>query len=210
MKKMIKYIHLSSGNGPAECCWVVAQTMKVFLKYCKQSNIDTAIIRRNEGPQTGTLSSVLIEVKGIALLNKLQDWIGTIQWKGQSPFRKHHKRKNWFISIEVYDRVVDSGFHISDLEYQTFRASGPGGQHRNKVETAVRVTHPPSGLTATASDSRSQLANKESAIKKLQALMKAADVKNANRLRNDQWQQHTSLKRGEAVKVFEGSRFKEQ
>ena len=210
MKYHNKYIHISSGRGPVECAWVVTQLTKVILKYCEDIGLSTKDVVRNKGPENGTINSILIKVGGDNLFPRLVMWRGTIQWIGQSPYRKFCKRKNWFVSLEIVDEMLSQRFEISDLEFQTFKASGPGGQHRNKVETAVRAIHRPSGITASATDSRSQHQNKQNAIRKIATkIQEYAFQKELDQI-TDRWQQHTSLERGNAVKVFEGEKFKER
>jgi len=67
-----------------------------------------------------------------------------------SPFRPEHQRKNWFVGIEVLEQVENTHFHPRDVKWETMRASGPGGQHVNRTESAVRVTHMPTGIQASA------------------------------------------------------------
>jgi len=210
MKYQTKYIQISSGRGPAECEWVVAQLLKVILKECSRLGLVAKVLNRNKGSENGTLRSALIEIKGIALLAVLAKWSGTIQWIGQSPFRKFLKRKNWFVSVKIIDQEADQKFNDWEITFQTFKASGPGGQHRNKVETAVRAIHKPSGLIASASDSRSQHQNKQKAIRKIHSMIKEYKFKKELDLIDSQWQQHDSLERGNPIKVFIGKSFKER
>lgn len=210
MKYQIKYIHITSGRGPVECAWVVAQVAKVILNYCAKVGINTKVVIRNKGPENGTLNSILIKVSGENLLPRLGMWRGTIQWVGQSKYRKYCKRKNWFVAVDVINEKEDQRFDMSDLVFQTYKASGPGGQHRNKVETAVRAIHQSSGITASASDSRSQHQNKQNAIKKIMEKVKEFAFQEELNQISARWQQHTALERGNAVKVFEGEKFKER
>lgn len=203
------YIQISAGRGPAECCWVVAQVLKILLKEISGFGLEYDIIDRQEGAQNRTLSSVLVVVNGVGMKQKLRTWEGTIQWIGKSPFRKFHKRKNWFVGVSMFEELKQSQLNENDVTYQTFRASGPGGQHRNKVETAVRAVHIPSGIIASASDSKSQLQNKESALIKLK---KELDFNNVSVMReriNEHWKDHLSLERGNAIRVYKGDKFEE-
>lgn len=204
------YIQISAGRGPAECCWVVAQTLKRLLEEAKKLGLHAEVVDRQEGVQNGTLFSVLVSIIGNQVESKLEHWQGTIQWIGQSPYRKYHKRKNWFIGVSFFKPSKSQILNSSDVVYQAFRGSGPGGQHRNKVETAVRATHTPTGVSTTSSEARSQHQNKVLAFKKLEQLIKSYEMNQQRERINEQWKQHLSLERGNAVLVFEGRKFMQQ
>ncbi len=98
--------------------------------------------------------------------------IGTIEWIGNSPFRAGHRRRNWFVGVALApepDAVPN--LKDADIDYQAMRASGPGGQHVNKADSAVRATHQPTGLVATAQEQRSQHANRKLARLKLAIML---------------------------------------
>ena len=200
-------IQISAGRGPAECCWVVAQVLKVLISYLKKEKLDYLVISRSEGNQNGTLNSVLLQVKGVNIKPRLKEWEGTIQWIGQSKFRKFHKRKNWFVGVSLFQEQKNQTIDLSQVTFQSFRASGPGGQHRNKVETAIRATDAASGLSAVASDSKSQMQNKKNAIKKLEELMEQNKLAQIEEKLNNQWKEHLNLERGNPVKIFKGDKF---
>ena len=155
------FIQITAGRGPAECCWVVAQVLKRLIDACEAEKLVYEVIHRQAGPENGTLYSALLQVTGKDVRKQLGDWEGTVQWIGQSKFRKFHKRKNWFIGVAFFDASKDQEMKHQDLYYDTYRGSGPGGQHRNKVETAVRVTHRPTGLSASSAAHKSQVQNKK-------------------------------------------------
>ena len=94
-----KIIQITSGRGPAECCWVVAQILKQFLEAVNDSGIAYSILQREKGIENMTLQSVTVQLKGNNLSRFLSQWIGTIQWIGTSTFRPQHKRKNWFVGL---------------------------------------------------------------------------------------------------------------
>ena len=203
-----KIIQISAARGPAECSWVVAQLYKVFLNEMKSKSIEITEMKRQLGDQNRTLDSVSVLLVGIHLNAHLENWIGPILWIGQSPYRKYHKRKNWFVSFEVFEASGQSEFDLRDLKFDTFRSSGAGGQHVNKVETAVRAIHIPTGISVVASTTPSQLMNKKIAIEKLEIELKKQKAKNLANLAQEKWSTHNNLERGNPVRVYEGIKFK--
>lgn len=155
-----------------------------------------------EGKQRETYLSVLLKVSGENVQPFCEEWEGTIQWIAQSPYRKFHKRKNWFAGVTVYDIPKTSDWNEKDVSFQTLKASGPGGQHVNKVESAVRATHLPSGISVTASTERSQTMNKKEAIERLKNKLLGLQLEKSRQDEQEQWMEHNTLERGNAVKVF--------
>ncbi len=206
-KGEIRYIQISAGKGPAECCWVVAQVLKTLLVEIRTYGFGYEVFQKSDGTEHGTLNSCSIRVEGKEVQKALATWKGTIQWIGQSPYRKFHKRKNWFVGVSFFVDVEVQTFNESEVEFQPFRASGPGGQHRNKVETAVRATHKPTGVTATATDSKSQLQNKKAALEKIKLAVRQHEMDGLRKREDELWKEHLSLERGNATKVFEGRKF---
>lgn len=203
-----KTIQFSSGRGPRECEWVVTQTLTFLLKKAAELNIKTKIIDEQSGKTSQEMPSVTVEFRGKKVSDFIQPWLGTIQWIGQSPFRKNHKRKNWFIGVfEVKEQKLIE-FNENEVEYQTMRSSGAGGQHVNKVSSAVRATHIPTGITAVSMDSRSQLQNKKLALTRLKEKLENVNLGKQNDSIVDQWSNHLELQRGNPVKVFQGDKFK--
>ncbi|MCI5129389.1 MAG: hypothetical protein D3907_13025, partial [Candidatus Electrothrix sp. AUS3] len=97
-----------------------------------------------------------------------------------------------------------------DFLFESMRASGPGGQHVNKVKSAIRVMHLPTGLTAMAQEERSQYMNKKLALLRLLAKIKEEQDARTKRSQQEQWGMHNGLERGNPVRVFRGERFQEK
>lgn len=195
-------MQLSSGNGPAECERVVVHLLTKIIEAAGREQISVEVIEVVPGKSEHSALSVLIRLKGSSVDTFCSEWQGTVQWIAQSPFRKHHKRKNWFAGISVYDVSAAPQWAAKDVTYQTMRASGPGGQHVNKTQSAVRATHVPSGISATASDERSQMTNKKVATERLRNKMLSRYVEASNKQVRARWQEHHELQRGNAMKVF--------
>ena len=203
-----KIIQITSGRGPAECCWVVAQILKQFLEAVKDNGIDYKILQREKGIENMTLQSVTIQLKGKSLNAFLSQWIGTIQWIGISKFRPNHKRKNWFVGL--YEVSKSEQFEIldKDITYQATKSSGPGGQHVNKVSSAIRAIHQPTKTQVLVMDSRSQHQNRKIAKKRLQEKVTELQLDALKSGIKNQWKSHLSIERGNPVQVFKGSDFK--
>lgn len=195
-------VQISSGKGPAECERVVARLLQKLKKAAIAENLLVEPVELVHGKPDDTLLSALVRIKGKGAGAFSKSWEGTIQWIAQSPFRKFHKRKNWFAGITVYDVATFPAWNEKDVAYQTMRASGPGGQHVNKTESAVRATHLPTGISVTASDERSQAMNKKAATERLKNKLLGMQVEARSRQQQSQWLEHHSLERGNAVKVF--------
>lgn len=207
---MEKVIQITAGRGPAECSWVVAQVLKLFLEEVRQEGLEYNLINSIPGTENGTIQSVILSLKGSKLNIFLENWLGTVQWIGTSEFRKTHKRKNWFIG--VYEVPQDQMLELNenDITFQAMRSSGPGGQNVNKVNSAVRAIHKESGLSVVAMESRSQHQNKKLAIQRLRVKVYEANLEKVKNNTNNQWEHHLNLKRGNPVKVLRGSDFKKK
>lgn len=205
-----KIIQITSGRGPAECCWVVAKVLKYFIEELKQNNIAYQIIQRENGIENGTLQSVTLQLKGQELDAFLSNWLGAIQWIGKSLYRKFHKRKNWFIGVFEITSTKALSLKLEDLKFQAIRSSGPGGQHVNKVSSAIRAIHIKTGLQVLVTDSRSQHQNKKIAIKRLQEKVLEHNKEQLKTSVQNQWENHLNLQRGNPTRVFKGSDFKSQ
>ncbi len=205
-----KIIQITAGRGPAECCWVVAKVLKYFLEEVQKMGYDYVIVQRIPGTENGTIQSVTIQLSGKELETFTRSWIGTVQWVGKSTFRKHHKRKNWFIGIYELDRFTLQDIPEKEITFHTMRSSGPGGQNVNKVNSAVRVIHQPSGTMVVVMDSRSQHQNRKIAKARLKEKMLNVQLDQLKESITDQWENHLSVQRGNPIKVFKGTDFKKE
>ena len=136
---MDKIIQITAGRGPAECCWVVAQVLKILITEVKAKGIEYIILQREKGIENGTVQSVSIQLSGTDVNSFLTTWCGTVQWVGTSTFRKYHKRKNWFIGVYELEQLSLSELNEKDISFQTMRSTGPGGQNVNKVSSAIHL-----------------------------------------------------------------------
>ncbi len=205
-----KIIQISSGRGPAECAWVVAQILKIFLAEARENKLETIILHKENGIENGTVISVTIQLKGNLINGFVNSWIGSVQWIGKSQFRKFHKRKNWFVSVFEIKNSKQIHFDESNVSFQAIRSSGNGGQNVNKVSSAVRATDATTGISVLATDSRSQHQNKKLALERLKEKLEAANLNFLKDAEQQNWLNQMEVQRGNPVRTFTGSDFKKQ
>ncbi|MGU3376744.1 peptide chain release factor H [Chryseobacterium sp. M5A1_1a] len=205
---MEKLIQITSGRGPLECQWVVSKVLKTFLEEVKENNIDYEIIHRENGDENLTLKSVTLLLKGKDTKEFLATWLGSICWVGKSTFRKLHKRSNWFIGVFELENLETTDFNEKDIQFQTTRSQGSGGQNVNKVNTAVRATHVPTKQSVFVQDSRSQLENKKLSIIRLKEKVMGVYIQQLEIKMKKTWNLHLRVQRGNPIRTFTGTDFK--
>ena len=201
---------LTSGRGPAECRIAVAKVIDAISAQAAENALDVDCVEGPNGDGYGPASAILV-IHGNGAAAFAQPWIGSIQWIAQSPVRPHHKRKNWFIGIVelAASPVVATAVAAHDVRFEAFRSGGPGGQHQNKTESAVRAVHIASGLAVVAREERSQHRNKSLALLRLGALIKLQGELVAMTAQQNAHAAHDRLERGRPVKRFVGIDFRQ-
>lgn len=197
-------LHLTAGKGPQECRWVVGQLARTFMREAQAMGLACEPL----DAEGGDPASLLLRIIGEQAADFVAGRSGTVQWVGDSPFRPGHKRRNWFVGVSrAPEPEAIPDLREEDIDYQVMRASGPGGQHVNKTDSAVRATHRPSGLVATAQEQRSQHANRKLARLKLAIMLEERRGQAMDGARRSQWEVHQELERGNPVRVYAGPRF---
>lgn len=207
---MERIIQITAGRGPVECAWVVAKVLKYIMADAREQQLNPTVLQKENGHENGTVQSVSIRLNGAHVNLFLKAWLGTVQWIGSSTFRKMHKRKNWFIGIFELEGHTSSDFRENDVVFQAIRSSGPGGQHVNKVSSAIRATHRPTGISVLAMDRRSQHQNKKLALERLAQKVAAQHIEQLQEQLHRAWGNHSNLNRGNPIRVFKGTDFKHQ
>lgn len=205
---MTGWMLVTSGRGPEECGWVVSRTVKRILEEAAKLNFKAVVIEAIPSDMDNCLKSALISIDGDDPGFFLSQWAGTIQWTGQSMFRPNHKRKNWFIGVSIIQAPNQEKTDFNELKIERMKASGPGGQHTNKTESAIRITHMPTGISATAQEERSQQLNQKLALARLYQKLNMEQERVKMELQRERWEEHNSIERGNAIKVFHGMDFR--
>lgn len=200
---------ITAGDGPAECQHAVVNIAQRMEEEALLHGVSLSM-HRNDSKHGAR--SVIVLVHGASRQAFTNRWLGTIQWVMQSQIRLTHKRRNWFVGVFALDASKGAGTTIqsSDVKLSTLRAGGPGGQHQNTTDSAVRATHTPTGLTVVVRDGRSQHRNKALAMMRLQELTDARATADKEDRKSRQNRLHHTLERGNPVRRFTGASFQEE
>lgn len=199
---MKKYIQITAGRGPVECARAVTLVARELLKAIP-SLVLTDCEPHNQAE--GCYMSMSFATDHPISQAIINGWQGTILWRStKNPYRPGHKRSNWFVGINFFDEVELPQINDSDITYETCRSGGKGGQNVNKVETTVRATHIPTGISVKCSDERSQAQNKSRARERLLLQLRESNDRLLANSQNQQWGRHDSLERGNPIKRFSG------
>lgn len=203
-----RLLHITTAKGPLECQLAAGKILGALLSDLRQKGLQAEVIDRTAGSESGTILSATIQVNGIAIQTAIQSWLGTIQWIQKSPYRPNHGRKNWFVGVFEVNPAEMIGWNENEIVYQSVRSSGSGGQHVNKVSSAVRAIHQPTGTMVFVQESRSQLQNKKIARERIREKLEKVQSEKLVAVVNQTWSQHHELERGNPVKTFTGMDFK--
>lgn len=176
------FADIQSGSGGTEAQDWAAMLLRMYLRYCERRGFKVEVLEQSDGDVAG-IKSVSLKVSGDYAYGYLRTESGVHRLVRKSPFDSGNRRHTSFASVSVFPEVDDSievEINPADLRIDTYRASGAGGQHINKTDSAVRITHVPTNTVVQCQNDRSQHRNKAEAMAMLKAQLYALELRKRN------------------------------
>ena len=176
------FIDIQAGSGGTEAQDWASMLERMYLRYCERKGFRIEVMEESEGEVAGVKSATL-KIAGDYAYGYLRTETGVHRLVRKSPFDSGNRRHTSFASVFVYPEVDDSieiTINPADLRVDTFRASGAGGQHINKTDSAIRITHLPTNIVVQCQNDRSQHKNRAEAMSMLKARLYEAELRKQN------------------------------
>jgi peptide chain release factor 2 len=198
------YVEINAGAGGTEAQDWAEMLMRMYTRWAEAHGYKVQLLEESQGEQAG-IKSVTLQFTGPNAYGWLKTEGGVHRLVRISPFDSAARRQTSFASVWVYP-VVDDTIEIeidpSDLKVDTYRASGAGGQHVNKTESAIRITHLPSGIVVACQTDRSQHRNRATAMGMLKARMYEAELRRREEISNAQESAKTDIGWGHQIRNY--------
>ena len=207
------FLEIQAGAGGTEAQDWAAMLSRMYTRYCERKGFAVEVLEVSEGEVAG-IKSVTFKVSGPYAYGRLRTEIGVHRLVRKSPFDSNARRHTSFTSVFVYPEVDDNievDINPADLRIDVYRASGAGGQHVNKTESAVRITHLPTNIVVQCQNDRSQHRNKAEAMAMLKSKLYEAELRKRNEAKQAAEDAKTDIGWGHQIRsyVLDQSRIKD-
>ena len=195
-------IHAGAG-GTESCDWALMLS-RMYSKYFDKKNYEYEIIDEQKGEEAG-IKSIVYLVKGSFAYGYLKNEKGVHRLVRLSPFDANNRRHTSFAAVDVtpeFDDDIDIKLDEKDIRIDVYRSSGAGGQGVNTTDSAVRVTHIPSGIVVTCQNERSQIKNKETALKVLKSKLYQIELKSRKEKIDSMKSDHSGIEFGSQIRSY--------
>ena len=207
------FLDIQAGSGGTEAQDWASMLLRMYLRYCEKKGFQVEVLEQSDGEVAGIKGAVL-KVAGDYAHGHLRTETGVHRLVRKSPFDSGNRRHTSFSSVFVYpevDESIEIEINPADLRVDTYRASGAGGQHINKTDSAVRITHAPTGIVVQCQSDRSQHRNRAEAMAMLKSRMYEAELRKRNAEKKEMEDGKTDIGWGHQIRsyVLDQSRIKD-
>lgn len=207
------FLDIQAGSGGTEAQDWASMLLRMYLRYCEKKGFQVEILEQSDGEVAGIKGAVL-KITGDYAYGHLRTETGVHRLVRKSPFDSGNRRHTSFSSVFVYpevDESIEIEINPADLRIDTYRASGAGGQHINKTDSAVRITHAPTGIVVQCQSDRSQHRNRAEAMAMLKSRMYEAELRKRNAEKQEMEDGKTDIGWGHQIRsyVLDQSRIKD-
>lgn len=197
-------LEIHSGAGGTEACDWADMLYRMYTRYCEKKGFKLVVLDVQAGEEAG-IKSCSIEVKGHNAYGYLKNEKGVHRLVRLSPFDSNNRRHTSFAAVDVipeFDDDIDIEIKDSDVRIDVYRSSGAGGQGVNTTDSAVRVTHIPTGIVVTCQNERSQIKNKETALKVLKSKLYQIELKMRKEKIDSMKSDHSGIEFGSQIRSY--------
>ncbi|KXW56345.1 peptide chain release factor 2 [Ferrovum sp. PN-J185] len=207
------FVDIQSGSGGTEAQDWASMLLRMYLRYTERKGFGVEVLEESPGEVAG-IKSATLKINGSYAFGHLRTETGVHRLVRKSPFDSGNRRHTSFASVFVYpevDESIEVDINPADLRIDTFRASGAGGQHINKTDSAIRITHMPSGIVVQCQNDRSQHRNRAEAMAMLKSRLYEVELRKRNEEKQAMEESKTDIGWGHQIRsyVLDQSRIKD-